>query len=159
ASGGPRSGAAPAEERLYQRAAVVLAHAADHVESMVVSRELTAADRRADRARLRLRGTKDERPNARMDERAHTHQARLDGDAQERAGETVVADRLRGRADGDDLGVSGWITRRDRLIEPPADNRAVDRHHGADRDFTRIARAARFIERRGHQLVVDHLTA
>jgi len=91
----------------------------------------TAPDRRDDRAGSRLRRTIDQHRDPRVDQRADTHQTRLDGDAQHRAGQAVVADPVRRLADRHDLRVRGRVARRDRLVEAAPDDRAIQRDNGA----------------------------
>jgi hypothetical protein len=144
------------EEVLHQLPALGFAHAAHHVEPMIVSGQFTAADRRSDRARPWLLGAEHERTDPRVNERADAHEARLDRHAQRRAGEPIVAGAPGRLSDRDDLGVRRRIARRDRLIESAPDDGAVNRDDGADGHLARIARTSRLVERRGHQLVVLH---
>src|SRR5260221_2318755 len=52
----PRASRAPCpEELLHQHAALVLAHAGDDLEPVIVPRQLAASHRRGDRAALRIR--------------------------------------------------------------------------------------------------------
>src|SRR5438552_3160387 len=122
----PQSTALPllSEKCLHQRAAFVLAHAAEDLEPMIVARQIAGAQGGHDRARPRFGGAVDERANARVHQRSNAHQARLDRHTQRRARQAVVADGTRGRANRHDLGVGGRIARADRLIEPAADDRA-----------------------------------
>ena len=54
------------------------------------------------------------------------------------------------------LGMCGWITGRDRLIERTRHDLIVDDEHGADRHLARGQRKARLFERRVHECLVGH---
>src|SRR3954452_23770146 len=98
AVGSPRSARlAPLfEKHLHQLPALRFAHTLDDGDSMIVAWQLRASHRRYNRAGPRLRGTEHERADPRVDQRADTHQARLDRDADDGAGQAVVADSERG---------------------------------------------------------------
>jgi 23S rRNA pseudouridine2605 synthase len=84
-------------------------------------------------AALRVLGAVDQRADARMADRAGAHGAGLEGDGEPKTGQAIVAELLRRRTHGDDLGVGCGIMRADRLIGAGGDHLASGRieDHGA----------------------------
>src|SRR6267143_6529638 len=80
-----------AEELLDEFPGLFLAHAAGDAEAMVQPRRVERAHGRHQRAGLRFRRSVDDASDARMDERPHAHQARLDGHVEIRVRQAVVA--------------------------------------------------------------------
>ena len=112
-------------------AALGLEHAAGHREPMIEARLLERAHGRDERAGLRLGRAVDDLAHARVHERAHAHQTRLDGDIHRRVGQPIVAQRARRFAQHEHLGVRGGIDGADRLIERLRDD--ADRRRRARR--------------------------
>lgn len=84
---------------------------------------------------LGLSSTEDDSRYSGMHHGANAHQTRFDGDVENRSGQPVVRLRLRGLAQGHNFSMSGWITARDGLIKPLADNFSIEHHKGSDRDL------------------------
>ena len=95
-------------------------------------------------------------PDARVDEGAHAHQARLERDVYVRGGQTVIADNPRGLAEHQHLRMCGRIARRYWLVETARDDRVVNDEHGADRHLAGREREPRLLERSVHERFVRH---
>ena len=70
-----------------------------------------------------------------MDERTHAHQARLDGDAEGRTGQSVVPDPLCRVAKRDDFGVCGRVLGGNRAVVSPPHDAAAGNDDRSDRHF------------------------
>src|ERR1043165_603337 len=147
------AGALPPEELHHQGPALLLAHAAPHVEPMVEA-QVFRAHHGADGAELRLVLSVHEAIDARVERRAEAHHARLHRHVEGRAREPIVAGGGGGLPEGDDLGVGGRIVGRDRLVEPFADDLTARDEHGPDRDLARGQGQAGLGERHLHVFVV-----
>ena len=87
-----------------------------------------------DSAALWIAGPEDQAADPRVTDRAGAHGARLEGDQQRQARQTVVADRAGRRSQRQDLGVGGGIPQGDRRVPGPSDQgsrRRID-HDRAD---------------------------
>ena len=92
-------------------------------------------DDAAGRTGLSIRRAEYDLSDARMDDRANAHDARLQSDVERAAGQTVVAKPDRRIAQCHDFGMCGWVFSGDRLIVAPSDDCSVQDHHCADRDL------------------------
>src|SRR5262249_43136714 len=138
------------KKRLHELAAFVFHHAADDGESMIVAGQFAAEDRGCDRAGARFRCAVDERADARVNERADTHQAGLNRHNQRRASQTIVANCMRGLSDRDDFCVRGGIAGADGLIESASDDDVIERNDRADWYFASVTRETSLLERGFH---------
>ena len=123
---------------------------------MIEAGRFVCADRRDQRPALRLRRAVDDQTNAGMHHRAHAHQTWFHRDLQARAGQTVIANRAGGLAQGADFGVRCWIHRADRSIAPGADDAVVNDDNRTDGHFADLARTRGLDERKLHTLFVRH---
>src|SRR5215813_2024795 len=121
--------AARAEEALQQLARFRFAHAAAHREAMVEPRVLGEVEHAAERAALRIGAAEDDALQARLDDGADAHGARLDGHEQLGVNQPIVAHGRTRRAQGDDFGVCARVAARDRLVAPAPDDLARPHDH------------------------------
>ena len=94
-----------------------------------------------DGAALRVGRAEDQAGDAGVADRAGAHGAGLQGDEELEAGQAIVAERLRGGPQGQDLGVGGGIGEPDRPLRAARDDRA-GRRVDDDRADRRLAAAA-----------------
>ncbi len=110
---------------------------------------------RAGRSGSRIRRPEHDSGNPGVDNRARAHDARLKGAIERRAGEPIIREALRRRAQGDDLGVTCGVVTRNRLIVSPPYNFACHRHYKrADRNLARRKGFAGLCQRLLHEIFV-----
>ena len=90
--------------------------------------------------------------DARVDNRARAHGARLERDPQLAAFQPLVTKRQGGGANRRDLGMRGRIVRPARRVAAFADHNAILDHHRADRHHARGGGRPREIERARHRV-------
>src|SRR5207249_8726183 len=98
-----------AEELPQDRAALLGEDAAGHRDAVVEARVANDVEERVHRARLRIRDAVNQAVDARVDQSAGAHRARLQGRVHGRSGEPPATERPRGLLQGEDLGVAGRI--------------------------------------------------
>src|SRR5438876_933603 len=109
------------------------------------------------RPRLRVMTSKHEPFYPRVQQRAHTHQTRLDRNVQRGADQTVVPNMPGGLTQGLDLGVGSWVVERDRGVMTATNEHLVADHYCPHRDLARGFGASRFLQSRGHpERVICH---
>src|SRR3989442_9137136 len=92
-----------------------------------------------------------------VQQRAHTHQTRLDRNVQRGADQTVVPNMPSGLTQGLDLGVGSWVVERERGVMTATNEHLVADHHCPHRDLARGFGASRFLQSRGHpERVICH---
>jgi hypothetical protein len=94
----------------------------------------------------------DEAGDAGLDDGAGAHAAGLDGDVERGVGETVVAEKTRGLAQGNDFGVGGGVAIADGAVPATGEDLAGADEYGADWDFAGFGCGARLNERFLHEL-------
>jgi len=123
---------------------------------VIEPRQLRATDSRYDRSRLGLRCAKDQCPHPSVHQRTNAHQTGLNRDAEDRAGQPIVADALRRSADRHHFRMRSRVTRRDRLIEPAANDLSSDSNDRPNRHLASAPSALGFLERGRHEPVRFH---
>ena len=113
-----------------------------------------------DGATLRVGRGEDQAPYARVADRPSAHRTRLEGNEEFEACQTIVAPRLGGPSQGDDLGVGGGVMRRDRPVaRRRRDGSGVGvEHHRAHRGFAAPRGGLRLFQGSAHhrQIMVRH---
>ncbi len=109
----------------------------------------------ADGSAFGIVGAIDEARDARLDDCACTHAARLDGDVERGIGKTVVGQEAGGLAQNDNLCVSCWVVVADGAVAGTGEDLAIVDEHGADRDFAGYRCGARFGQGFLHELDVS----
>src|SRR5262245_11131413 len=135
--------AAGAEEGLEQLAAAVGEDALDHRDPVVEALLVHDVEDRTAGAGDRVVGAVDDAGDARVDQRARAHGARLERHVNFRAFQAPVLERLGGLGDGDHLGVGRRVVEGLDLVVGPAEDMAFMDDDGADGDFARLRRALR----------------
>ncbi len=125
---------------------------------MVQTSVATDIVHRAQRTRFLIARTIDQPRDARVDQRAYAHHARLEGHIDRYGGEPVGSERRCGFTQSEDLGMCGRITESDRPIVPSPDDHPASDRDRADGNLALAMAAARFFERHRHELAVVWLT-
>lgn len=105
---------------------------------------------------FQVAGTIDQTGNARLQDGAATHRARLESHEQFAAGQTIVAQIARGVAQGGYLGVRCWIVVADRRIEATADDHAIPHDQRTHRHFAEALGSPRQRKSFAHEVFVVH---
>src|SRR5881397_3483012 len=96
---------------------------------------------------------------ARLNDRAAAHRARLERRVEHCARQPVVPDLQRGLAQGQHLGVRRWVDERDRRVVRLPDDHIVDHDHGTHRYLAGPESYPRLGERHAHEPFGVHLYA
>ena len=85
-------------------------------------------------------------PDARVNQGARTHGARLDGHEHRAVEQAMVPDGPSGFAQGQDLRMSSWIVIRDIAVSGARDQLVLKKDHGSDRYFAERLGPARLAQ-------------
>ena len=94
-----------------------------------------------------------------IDQRACTHEARLQRDVQRAVHETPVANDVGGVANGENLGVGRGISAEFPFIVTTDDDRSIANDHRSNRDVIVVHRCASLGQRQPHRLLVGHMSS
>ena len=139
-----------AEEPLQQGLGFALADATDNEEAMVEARVRGEIRHATEGTTLRIPAAEHHAPQAGVEYGADAHQARLDGHVQVCVHEAVVADGRRGRAQRQDLGVSGRVLQSNGGVASTTELEPVSDHHRSDRHLAFRAGRFRLLEADPH---------
>jgi len=92
----------------------------------------------------------DKSRNPRLDNCTGTHDAGFEGNVEDSAGESKVAEEARGLPNDDDFGVRGGVIIADSAIAGTREDDIVEDEHGANGDFSGGGRGAGFAESKLH---------
>jgi hypothetical protein len=145
---------AVAKKRLHDVAALILEYAGVNGETVVEARSFVRAHGRGQRAGLRLRRPVNDFRDTRVDERADTHQARLDGDVHGGAVQAVVPNRGLSLAKRHNLCVRRRIVGTNRLVVAGPHDASIHDNNRSDGHLTRRLGLPRLLERRAHERFV-----
>ena len=139
------------KERANPVPALTRQHTGDHGHFVIERWMIPDALGRLDRACARLGGPIDERGHTRMDHRANTHQTGLNGDIENRAGKTIVANRTRRITQRNNLGMGSGIVRGNRLVVTAPDDPVPIHNHRTHRNFPGICGHRRLCQGFAHE--------
>ncbi len=99
----------------------------------------------------------DKSRNPRLNDRTGTRDAGFEGNVEDSAGESVVAEEARGLPNDDDFGVGGGVIIADSAIAGAREDGIVADEHGANGDLAGGGRGAGFVESKLHIIkIVRH---
>ena len=140
-----------ASEKLAQHLGALGIHDATvNLESMVQAAVTAKVVNRSQRPGLFVARAVIDLGYPRIDQRADAHHAGFEGDVNDSAVETMLAECRTGVAHRDDFGVRRRITHRNRQVVTDADHPPIKQYERADRDFTFVGAARGLFERRQH---------
>ena len=142
------------EERAQQCRGLLGQHAFHHLDPVVEVRQLQRPQHGRDRTGPRLPRAEHQPRDARVHQRARTHEARLNRDVQVCTRQAVTAHLRRRGPQRDDLGVRRGVLRADRPVEALAHDAPVHHHDRADRYFALRRGSLRELQRTAHGLHV-----
>ena len=127
-----------AEKILHERAAFLFQHALSHFDAMI--QKICVADPEAtvDCSGAFVCGAVNQTPDARLDQSARAHRARLDRRVNGNARQPVIPELTGGFAQRDDFSVSSWIAVSAGTISGYSDELIVVDNTNADRHLTAI---------------------
>jgi hypothetical protein len=105
-------------------------------------------------ARLRVGGAVDDPREARQDDRAGAHRARLEGHVEDRVRNPPPPEIRSGLAEREDLGVRRGVSPKLALVSRRGEHLPLSHDHGADRDVVVIGGTLRLAQRETHELLV-----
>ncbi len=143
------------EEGLDDRGASGGEDTGGDLDLMVEARIGEDLEASTNRAALGVVGAIDQARDARLNDGAGTHAARLDGDIEGGACEAVIAETAGGFAKDDDFGVGRGVIIADGAVAGPCQELAVMHEDGADRDFAGVTCSPSFLKGRLHELDVN----
>ena len=128
----------PAEKILHERAAFLFQHALSHFDAMIQKLCVADPEATADRAGAFVCGAVNQTPDARLNQSAGAHRARLDRGVNINVRQPVVAELTGSFAKRDDFSVSGRIAVGSSAISRGGDELIFTNDTSADRHLTAI---------------------
>ena len=107
---------------------------------------------RVERTRFRIRGAINNFLDPSLHKRAGAHDTGFHSHDEDGSRQSIIFHEARGLAQGQDLGVRRWIMSLYAVVVSAADNLAIDKHQGANRNFTCAFSLVRFFQGLLHPL-------